>query len=123
MICAAGSAGRQETRMMSMLASPATMTVTLFGIVALVTLGMAAYWLFNRRARLRDIAELRRKLDELQPSDPQYGAVRALYTSMVVDAERLGFFPAEFPSGDHGGSAHHGSSDHVADSSGGGHSH
>ena len=108
---------------MSMLASPATMTVTLFGIVALVTLGMAAYWLFNRRARLRDIAELRRTLDELTPSDPQYGAARALYSSMVVDAERLGFFPAEVPSGGHGGSAHHGSSDHFGDSSGGGHSH
>jgi hypothetical protein len=108
--------------MMSMLATPATMTVTLFGIVALVTLGMAAYWLFNRRARLRDIAELRRTLDELTPSDPQYGAARALYSSMVVDAERLGFFPAEVPSGGHGGSAHHGSSDHF-DSSGGGHSH
>ncbi|MBR0850652.1 hypothetical protein JQ543_23120 [Bradyrhizobium diazoefficiens] len=103
---------------MSMLASPATMTVTLFGIVALVTLGMATYWLFNRRTRLRDIAALRQKLDELKPSDPQYGAVRALYTSMVVDAERLGFFPAEVPSGGHGGSADHGSSDHVS-----GHSH
>jgi hypothetical protein len=109
--------------MMSMLATPATMTVTLFGIVALVTLGMAAYWLFSRRARLRDIAELRRKLDELKPSDPGHGAVRALYTSMVVDAERLGFFPVDVPSAGHGGRAHHGSADHVGDSGRGGHSH
>jgi hypothetical protein len=102
--------------MMSMLASPATMTATLFGIVALFTLGMAIYWLFNRRARLRDIAELRRKLGELKHSDPQYGAARALYTAMVVDAERWGFFPAESESGGHGGGADHGGSHHVGDS-------
>jgi len=35
---------------------------------------------------------LKKKLDELKPSDPEYGAVRALYTSMVIDAERWGFF-------------------------------
>jgi uncharacterized membrane protein YgcG len=109
--------------MMSMLAGPATMTVTLFGIVALMTLGMGIYWLFNKRARLRDIAELRQKLDLLAPSDPEYGEVRALYTSMVVDAERWGFYAAESGSGGHGGSADHGGSDHVGDSGGGGHSH
>jgi uncharacterized membrane protein YgcG len=109
--------------MMSMLAGPAAIAITVFGIVALVTLGTGIYWLFNKQARLRDIAEMRAKLDELAPSDPEYGAARALYTSMVVDAERWGFFAAESGSGGHGGSADHGGSDHGGDSGGGGHSH
>jgi hypothetical protein len=108
--------------MMSMLATPAAMTITVFGIVALVMLGLGIYWLFNKRARLRDLAEMRAKLDELEPSDPEYGMVRALYTSMVLDAERWGFF-AGSGSGGHDGSADHGGSDHVGDSDGSGHSH
>ncbi|RXT35458.1 hypothetical protein [Bradyrhizobium betae] len=108
--------------MMSMLATPAAITITMFGIVALVTLGLGIYWLFNKRARLRDIAEMRAKLDELEPADPEYGMVRALYTSMVLDAERWGFF-AGSESGGHDGSADHGGSDHVGDFGGSGHSH
>lgn len=109
--------------MMSMLAGPATITVTVFGVVALVTLGMGIYWLFNKRARLRDIAEMRAKLDELSPSDPEYGAVRALYTSMVLDAARWGFFAGESGSGGHGGSADHIGGDHAGDVGEGGHAH
>ncbi|TQF26530.1 hypothetical protein UNPF46_33425 [Bradyrhizobium sp. UNPF46] len=109
--------------MMSTLASPATITVTVFGVAALVTLGVGIYWLFNKRARLRDIAEMRAKLDELEPSDPEYGAVRALYTSMVLDAERWGYFAGEAGSGGHASSADHGGSDHVGDAGGGGHAH
>ncbi|WP_228747897.1 hypothetical protein [Bradyrhizobium sp. BR 10289] len=108
---------------MSMLATPAMITITVFGIVALVTLGLGIYWLFNRQARLRDIAEMRAKLDELAPSDPEYGAARALYTSMVVDAARWGFFAAESGSGGDGGSTDHGGSDHSGASDAGGHSH
>jgi|EndMetStandDraft_5_1072996.scaffolds.fasta_scaffold174671_2 uncharacterized membrane protein YgcG len=109
--------------MMSMLASPAKITVMVFGVVALMTLGMGIYWLFNKRARLRDIAELRARLHELAPSDPEYGAARALYTSMVLDAERWGFFAGESGSGGHGAGTDHGGGDHAGDSGGGGHSH
>ena len=109
--------------MMTTLTSPATMTDTVFGVAALVTLGVGIYWLFNKRARLRDIAEMRAKLDELEPSDPEYGAVRALYTSMVLDAERWGFFAGESGSGGHGGSADHSGSDHIGDAGEGGHAH
>lgn len=109
--------------MVSMLAIPAAVTITVFGIVALVTLGLGMYWLFNKQARLRDIAEMRAKLDELAPSDPEYGAARALYMSMVVDAARWGFFAAESGSGGDSGTADHGGSDHVGDSGGSGHSH
>jgi hypothetical protein len=35
---------------------------------------------------------MRERLDELQVSDPEHGAVRALYTSMVIDADRWGLF-------------------------------
>jgi uncharacterized membrane protein YgcG len=118
-------AQRQETRiMMNMLASPAKITVTVFGAVALMTLGIGIYWLFNKRARLRDIAEMRARLHELAPSDPEYGAVRALYTSMVLDAERWGFYAGESGSSGHGaGTDHGGDGDHAGDSGGGGHSH
>jgi hypothetical protein len=74
-----------------MIAAPAALWATVVGLVALLPLGFGIYWLFNKQARLRDLAELRKKLDELSASDPEYGAVRALYTSMMVDAERWGF--------------------------------
>jgi hypothetical protein len=35
---------------------------------------------------------VRKRLDRLNPTDSEYGAVRALYTSMVLDAERWGLF-------------------------------
>jgi hypothetical protein len=103
--------------MMSMFVGSAVVTTTVFGLAGMIAVGLGVYWLFNKRARLRDLAELRKKLDELQPSDPEYGAVRALYTSMVMDAQRWGFFPSDSGSGDHGGSAHHSGGDHA-----GGHS-
>jgi hypothetical protein len=87
---------------MNMFASPAAITTTVFGIVAMITVSLSIYWLFNKQARLRDLAELRKKLDDLEPSDPEYGAVRALYTSMVIDAERWGFFHSDSGSSDWG---------------------
>ncbi|MBO4227357.1 hypothetical protein [Bradyrhizobium neotropicale] len=109
--------------MMNMFAGPAAITTTLFGIVALVTVGIGTYWLFNKQARLKHIVELRKKLDELKPSDPEYGAVRALYTSMVIDAERWGFLRSDSESSDHSGSGHHSDGDHVGDSGAGGDHH
>jgi hypothetical protein len=74
------------------IAGPAAVLTTVFCIAGLLSIGLGLYWLFNKQARLRDLAELRKKLDKLAPSDPEYGPVRALYTSMVIDAERWGFF-------------------------------
>ncbi len=74
------------------IAGPVAVWTTVVCIVGLLSIGLGVYWLFNKQARLRDLAELKKKLDELKPSDPEYGAVRALYTSMVIDAERWGFF-------------------------------
>ena len=107
---------------MNFIANPAVMTITVFGIVALFALGLGVYWLINKQARLRDMAELRRKLDELQPTDPEYNAVRALYTSMVIDAHRWGFFHSDAGSNSESDGAHHsgGANDH---SSGGGDHH
>ena len=104
---------------MDMLTRPAAITSTMFGVAALFIVGLGIYWLFNKRARLRHLAELRKKLDELRPADPEYGAVRALYTSMVIDAQRWGFFHSETGSGDGGESAQH-SGDHQDGSGGGG---
>jgi uncharacterized membrane protein YgcG len=108
---------------MNFLASSAAFTTIVLGIVGLLTVGLGVYWLFNKQARLRDLAELRKKLDDLTPSDPEYGTVRALYTSMVIDAERWGFFHSDSGSSEHSGSAHHSSGDHVGDHSGGGGDH
>jgi hypothetical protein len=104
------------------IAGPAAVWTIAVCIVGLLSIGIGVYWLFNKQARLRDLAELRKKLDELKPSDPEYGAVRALYTSMVIDADRWGFLHSGPGSAD-GGSAHHSVSDHVGDgsSSGGDH--
>jgi hypothetical protein len=104
------------------LAGPAAVWMIVVCIAGLLSVGLGIYWLFNKQARLRDLAELRKKLDDLTPSDPEYGAVRALYTSMMIDAERWGFFhPGSGSDGD-GANADHGGGDHVGDGgSGGGH--
>lgn len=93
-------------------ADPAAFTVTLLGLFLLFPLGLGVYWLFNKQARLRDIAELRIRMAQLAPNDPEYGTVRALYTSMVIDAERWRFFHADAASRDDSGSDHHVGSDH-----------
>jgi uncharacterized membrane protein YgcG len=108
---------------MNSIANAATVTTTAIGVVALLALGLGVYWLFNKQARLRDIAELRKKLDEMQPTDPEYSAVRALHTSMVIDAQRWGFFHSDAASGGHDGGAHSGSGDTGSHSDGGGDGH
>jgi len=56
----------------------------MLGIAALVCLALALCWALNRKWREQRLAELRAKLAEMQPSDPGYGQVRALYTDMVI---------------------------------------
>ena len=108
--------------MFGMLTSPAGALVTFSGIAALIVLSVGIYWLFNKQVRLREIARLREKLAKLTHMDPEYGAVRALYTSMVIDAERWGFYHSGSGSHSDGASADHSGSNHVGDGdSGGGH--
>jgi hypothetical protein len=105
------------------IAGPAVVWTTVVCIVGLLSIGFGVYWLFNKQARLRDIAELRKKLDHLEATDPEYGAVRALYTSMVIDAERGGVFHADSGSGGDSGSTGHSGGDHVGDGGSGGGDH
>src|ERR1700738_5260359 len=88
---------------------PAIVWTAVVCIVGLLSIVLGLFWLFNKQARLKHLAELREKLDELRPSDPEYGDVRALYTSMMIDAERWGFFHSGSGSDGDGGSADHSS--------------
>ncbi|UFZ05923.1 hypothetical protein LQG66_06335 [Bradyrhizobium ontarionense] len=97
--------------MVGVFAGPAAAFVTLFGLAALGMLCIAVYWLFNKHVRLRELARVRELLARYNPSDPEYNTVRALYTSMVIDAERWSFFHSDSASMDHGGDGHHVSSD------------
>jgi hypothetical protein len=94
------------------IAGPAAVWTIAVCIAGLLAIGIAVYWLFNRLARLRDLARLRKKLDELKPSDPEYAAVRALYTSMVIDAGRGGFSHSGPGSADGGSEGGSGGGDH-----------
>jgi hypothetical protein len=116
-------AGEEARGTMNIIANSAAVMTTVLGIVGLLTIGLGIYWLFNKQARLRDLAELRKKLDGLKPSDPEYSAARALYTSMVIDADRWGFFHSDSGSDGNSGSAHHSGGDHIGDHSGGGGDH
>jgi hypothetical protein len=98
---------------------PAVVWTTVVCIAGLLSVGLGIYYVFNKQARLRDLAELRKKLDLLKPSDPEYGAVRALYTSMMIDAERSGFFNSGTGSDGDGGTDHGGGDHHVGDGAGG----
>jgi hypothetical protein len=44
------------------IAAPAALWATVVGLVALLPLGFGIYWFFNKQARLRDLAELRKNL-------------------------------------------------------------
>ncbi|MCA6107998.1 hypothetical protein [Bradyrhizobium cenepequi] len=106
---------------MNMFAISAAITTTVRGIVGLATVGLAIYSFFNKKARLRHLAELRKTLYLLKLSDPEYGAVRALYISM--DAERWSFPYFDAGLSNYSGSANHSGCDHVGDHSGGGGNH
>lgn len=91
----------------------------LYGIAALVALGLGICWQVNKKAKQRQLAELRAKLEVMKSSDPEYGQVRALYTSMMIDAHRWDFFHGSDAGG---GGSHHsdGGSHSGGDHSGGG---
>src|SRR5882724_3269948 len=99
---------------MNSITNNATFVTIVFGVAGLIAVGFGIYWLFNKQAKLRGLALLRMRLDELEPSDPEYNGVRALYTSMMIDAERWGFFHSD------SGSAGHSSGDHASGHSGDG---
>jgi uncharacterized membrane protein YgcG len=90
--------------------------LSLYGIAALVVVGIGIYWLFNKKAKQKQLAELRAKLEQMKPSDSEYNAVRALYTSMMIDAHRWESFhgsdTAITGSGHHSGSGSHSSGGH-----------
>ena len=93
--------------------------LSLYGIAALVVVCIGIYWLFNKKAKQRQLAELRAKLEQMQSSDPEYGQVRALYTSMMIDAHRWEFFHGSDAGG--GGSHHSDSGSYSSgDHAGGG---
>ena len=41
--------------------------------------------MFDKKAKKKDLAKLRVRLDELSPADPEYNQVRNLYTSMIIN--------------------------------------
>jgi uncharacterized membrane protein YgcG len=94
-----------------------SVSLSLFGIAALIAVCIGIYWLFNKKAKQKQLAELRAKLEQMQSSDPEYGQVRALYTSMMIDAHRWEFFHGSDAVGS--GGLHH--SDGGSHSSGGDH--
>jgi hypothetical protein len=89
--------------MNNVLSDSASIAVISTTITALTAIGLSIYWLFNKKARQRDLLILRNKLDELKPTDPEYNQVRALYISMMLDAERTDFLD----SSDHAGVSEH----------------
>lgn len=72
--------------MESLFNGAAIVFANLYGVVGLVCVGIGIYWVFNKKAKKRQLAVLRKRLDELQPSDPEYNQVRALYASMMLAA-------------------------------------
>lgn len=86
---------------------------TVFALAGGVAIGFSIYWLFNKQAKARQLAELRKQMDDLRPTDPEYNQVRALYTSMMIDAQRWEFFSKK-----QAGEGAQGSSHHDTDSSG-----
>jgi uncharacterized membrane protein YgcG len=94
--------------------------IILFGLSALVAFCTGIYWIFNKRARQRQLAELRATYEEMQPTDPQYNQVRALYTAMMIDAHRADFAAASNGSGSGSGGGGGGGSSVGSDSDGGG---
>jgi hypothetical protein len=83
--------------------------IGLLGVAAMLALAVGLYLILSTKARKRRLIALRTKLDEMRPSDPEYGQVRALYTDMAIQARRRDVFD-ESNSGD--GRAHHDGGSH-----------
>ena len=101
-------------------ASGSLLVTGLAGLAALVLLGFGVYWLFNKQARQRQLAELRARLDEMSPTDPQYNQARALYTSLMIEAHRGEFSDIGGSDGDAGFSDGGGDGDGDGDGGDGG---
>jgi hypothetical protein len=83
--------------------------IGLLGVAAMLALAVGLYLILNTKARKRRLVALRAKLDEMKPSDPEYGQVRTLYNDMAIHAHRRDVLD-ESNSGD--GRAHHDGGSH-----------
>ena len=77
-------------------------STSLYGLVALGLFAVSVYWMFNKKAMQRQMAELRARLDEMQPEHSGNLKAQALATSLVIDAQTR-----QFLSHDGGGNADH----------------
>lgn len=61
-------------------------------------------YFFKKHIFKRELEELRKRYEELKPTDPEYNQVRALYTSMMIDAH---IHDLHFPSVEESGTSIH----------------
>jgi hypothetical protein len=97
--------------------------ISLYGIFALILIFFSIFWLINKSLREKQLSDLRAKLLELQPTDPEYNQARALYISMMIDAhQRDIFYGSSFgidgslhqtDTNSHGGSDHSDGGAHI----------
>ena len=57
-----------------------------------IAIGFGIYWLFNKQARQKQIAELRRRHEEMAPTDPEYNQVKLLLSAMIADSQMHSVF-------------------------------
>lgn len=85
--------------------------IGLIGLTGSICIFFALYWLFDKKSKERHLAILREQYLKMQPTDPEYNQVRALYTAMMIDAK--GYTYSQFVSQGYGGagSEHSGEGD------------
>ncbi len=69
----------------------ALIATSLYGLVALGLFCISVWWMFNRKAMQRQMAGLRVSLDEMQEDPSGDVKARALYTSLMIDAQTRQF--------------------------------
>ena len=78
-------------------------TYTIMAAVSgLVAIGFGVYWLFNKGAKQRHIAQLREQLDTMRPTDPEYNKVKLLLAAMIADSNMASAFDYSGDSSDSG---------------------
>ena len=109
--------------------NPAVIVAALFALGGLSVIALRLYGFFNYKAWKRQVVELRKRMDEMKPTDPEYNDAKALYMSLMNDAKMLDYhFAHDSAEGshtsDHSGSTvdhHHHSDGHHSDGHSDGH--
>ena len=105
--------------MQNVLSATAIVMQSQYVIAGIMAFCFWCYWLFNKKAKQRHLAELRARYEELSPTDPDYNSVRSLYMDMMLRSLHGDSSHSSYPSSGGVSSGHGHGSSHFGNGHGG----